>query len=539
MADRQLVVNGPWQVRSTSERIVDIDVVPFDVVAMTERGPELFRRGAFDDADPAAVALRMDHVDPPAGWGLSIEQHDDRASMSFRVARTPRGDELLANVVEGTERNASIGFVEVDGGTVVERVDGKPTRVHQRVDLREVSTTWRPVYAGASIVSVRSHPEGSDMAAEALANDATNDHPASVSAPAAIAPAAPTHPDADRLAVLMSRLDNIEERSRQQSAMVPADRPAPRALTAHRGRWASMALRLMDGERIPDFELRAAADVITSDNIGVVPKNVQSELVGVIDKSRPFLQSVRNVPAGNAGMTQVFPKITQRPLTGVQLTEKAELASGESAITTVEFGAVTVGGYGDLSMQLLKRSTPDFLALWLDLLAESYAINTDDLAVDALLGAGPIAGGEFDPASPSFGSAFANAAAVGRTMRPNRIWLSTAGMTAFIDAKEPTGGGGRPLYPGLAPIAGVTDTGGGGPEPFSLTPVWVPALDDETVDVIVGPSNGFAYAEDGTYTLQADVPSKFGRDVGLAGILWFMPVYPTAFTTYTLPVVIP
>jgi hypothetical protein len=103
----------------------------------------------------------------------------------------------------------------------------------------------------------------------------------------------------------------------------------------------------------------------------------------------------------------------------------------------------------------------------------------------------------------------------------------------FINAKEPSGGGGRPLYPGLAGIAGITGTGAG-PEPVTLRPVWTPALDDETTDILIGPSRGFAWGEEGTFTLTADVPGRLGRDVALAGFMVFVPRYPAAFTRYVV-----
>jgi hypothetical protein len=377
---------------------------------------------------------------------------------------------------------------------------------------------------------------------------------AATTPPAAAAPAAqgdpPQLPEGD-LAALVRRLEAailgastaMEERARTFLMDVPgvpamASRERKAEIKALMGRWTNVALTAISGEKVPDMELRALADVITADNLGVVPKNIRDELIGIIDPSRPFLESTTEVDPGDSGMVQTFPRITQRPVTAVQAAEKAELASQKTIIGTVDFGVTTIGGAGDLSIQLLKRSSPTFLGLWLQLLAEQYAIDADDLGVDALLAAVgvQVGTGVFDPETFLFGESFTNAGEVSKSalMRPNRMWLSTQAYVAMVDARTPAGGGGTPMYPGLVALEGVTDRSNGGPAQMTLRPVLTPSLDDEAVDVIIGPSRGFAWAEDGTYTLQADVPSKAGRDVGLVGMIWYMPIYPAAFTTYAL-----
>lgn len=514
-------------------RTIDLRIVPFGVLGRTASGLELVERGAFEGTDASSVVLRQDHADPPAGRGVSIEERADAAYMTFRAARTPRGDELLANLAEGMHQHASIGFEEVPGGSTMRAYRGEPVRVHRRLRLREVGTTWRPVYPEAQVLAVRSE--------ELEMTEPREPTPEPIPAPTP----APT-PAPPEVLELRSRIVELEEHRRRDVAFPEGvTRTTQRDEALARGRWAALALRSLAGERVTaadlaELQTRAVADVTTADNLGVVPEQFRTELIGEINRARPFLESTREVPAGAAGLTFNFPKITQRPIVGVQAAEKDELASRKTIIGTVPFEAVTAGGVGDLSIQLLRRSSPQFLTLWLDLLAEAYAVNADDMALDALLAEATVnEGGELDPASPTFGGAFTNAAAVANgstSLLPDRIWLSTAALAAFIDAKEPAGGGGRPLYPGLASIAGVTGNGGGGPIPIQMRPVWVPAMDDEAVDVIVGPSRGFAWAEDGTYTLSADVPSKAGRDVGLVGMLWLMPLYPAAFTSYTLPV---
>ena len=289
--------------------------------------------------------------------------------------------------------------------------------------------------------------------------------------------------------------------------------------------------QILTGDRIPEAHMRIVDDLITTDNAGVVPEAFIGELRGVIDASRPFMQTTRRLPTPSAGTSIRVPIITQRPTVALQATEKAELSSQKTIIGTDTFEMVTKGGVGDLSLQLLKRSDPSFLDLYVRLLAEAYAIESDDEAVHELIDAvGNVqSANALNPNSLSLGSAFQTSFDAIRRP-PDTIWLSTEALAEFIDAKATTTN--APLYSTINnqmtagnPIAGTIS---------GLRVVHVPALDAHGAYAVVGPSSGFAWAEDGTYTLQVDVPSKAGRDVALVGMLWFIPWYPEAFSLYNV-----
>ena len=289
------------------------------------------------------------------------------------------------------------------------------------------------------------------------------------------------------------------------------------------------------GERPSQRELqeRALDDVISTDNPGVVPDAFIPDVIGVIDPMRPFCQTTRQIPAPDSGMSIVVPVLGTRATTAVQTgspdSEKQEIDSTAPTVTTQSFDAITIAGGADISIQLIRRSTPSFLELLMQELAEAYAADCDAQAIAALIAATASDGGTVDPEALLIGDAWANSLTYFKRP-PDTMWMSSAAVQQFIDAKAD--GTNAPLYSSLQ--ADFTVGSGVGGRVSGLLPVYVPALDATAVDVIIGPSAGFAWAEDGSFTLQVDVPSKLGRDVALAGILFPMPRYPLAFTKYAL-----
>jgi phage head maturation protease len=528
------------EVRSESKREVGIRFMKWGEIGRTEEGLETFDPGAFDDNKPEDIVLRMEHEGPPAGRGIALERDQIGQIGVFKVAPTARGDELMTLAKEGYYRGASPMFRRDNHVTTYERTkDGQRLARRKKVDTREVSLTWRPTYQGTEVLFARSEVEEAQVAEETYT-------PAGEKAPA---PAGSFSAD-DRTieqmrqfareasdgatSPLLERIVALEARSQVETGAELPDpnaddgRPAPK-----RGEWMKAALTLMDGGDLPAYERRTLADNISDDNPGFVPVAYSNELIGVIDPQRPFMQSTRRIEMPAAGLQLSYPRITQRPTVGEQTVEKTEVSSRKVTTDQITADVRTFAGAGDISLQLLRRSAPQFLDAYLELLGEAYAQTVENAAVDAILAAGVTAGsGTFNPANAEFGEAFENGAAVGRTLIPDTMWMSTTAMVEFINAKATTTN--QPLYPGLAGISGLNGGASGGPNPMILNPVWTPALDDETTDVLIGPSRGFAWAEEGTFTLTVDVPGRLGRDVALGGFVVFVPLYPAAFTRYVV-----
>lgn len=532
------------EVRSESKREVAVRIMKWDTVGETAIGKEKFRAGAFDGVRPEKVILRMEHEGPPAGRAIALERQEDGQIAVFKVASTSRGDELLTLARDGYYTGASPSFMPLEGGSVIEGRGSDRVTVRTKVDLREVSLTWRPTYSGTGVLYARTQ-EGKTEMAEANAEAPKYD-------PSALVPLQ------DRLSSLEQRemayketeatvkrlnerIEKLQERSNGEPTNVEV--PKPIAENPYVGDWFQAAATLMDGGQLTTLQERALTDLLTTANVGVVPPAYTTELIGIINKARPFMETTRRMDMPANGMQIIFPRIGTRPTVAEQTTQKTEVSSGAVTTDTVTANVRTFAGAGDISLQLLRRSDPSFLNLYLELLAERYARAVDAAAVAALIAGTPAQGGTFTVGTAAFplGTAFTNSVTA-IMAPPDTMWVGTAVLAAMINARTTTN---QPLYEGIStfPTANAASLEFG--RFMGLRVVWDLALDTLTYDadvtagvqntrVIVGPSSGFAWAEEGTFTLTADNAGRLGRDVALAGFVAFLPLYPAAFTAYAI-----
>lgn len=145
-------------------------------------------------------------------------------------------------------------------------------------------------------------------------------------------------------------------------------------------RYDQIAQRVGAGARESAIERlqRAVANTTSMTVAGLVPPQYMTEIMTVIDRSRPIVDTSRRVPLTSG--TLQYPSITQKPIVGKQTAEKTEGPSQAMNVAFVSVTADTYTGVGDLSWQAMNWSTPDALQLWFDLAAEAYAVQTEAAA---------------------------------------------------------------------------------------------------------------------------------------------------------------
>jgi HK97 family phage prohead protease len=495
-------------------RIISGKIVPYDgEIGQTSVGKVVFERGSIQLPEPSKSKLLLEHdLKKPIGKAVAFNETNDGVYASFKVSNTSRGTDSLIEASDGLRSGLSVG-VEV---LASEPRDG--VLYVQSARLFETSLVQAAAFDSAAVTSVAaSAAETEDEAVTEITQSESE-------------------------AILDTTPDTVAPEAVVETPAVEASRPtvtaamytAPRVnLNVTAGEVAKAQLAASRGD-VDARDLIAALQVATvAENTGMVPPNYLKDVIGIIDNSRPFIDSIERAALPAAGMKIFTPKLGTQA--SVALTaEGAEFDSTDTAVTFQEDNVVKFAGAGILDVELVDRSDPSFLDLYIRELAASYAQKTDDYAL----------GLARDGAVGSSGASIYKAIADGiadsyGVMRftPNRLVVhpTASGTISYADLLGAEDGDDRPLFAAAVPqnAGGLITQGSTQGTVAGLSLVVDPNYTGDKF-ALVYPSQAMRFHESPQIQLRTAVVANGQLEIGLYGYCAVVNRYPTAFRKLTV-----
>jgi HK97 family phage prohead protease len=494
---------------SEERREISGKIVPMGTgeIGHTNLGAYTFAANSIEITDPSKIKLLSQHdLKKPIGRMTEAQVREDGIYATFKLSRSSGGNDALIMAQEGLVTGLSIG---------AEIIASKPSKdgytVVSAARLKEVSLVTVPAFASSEIL---------EIAAEE------------------VIPAEET-PQTESETVVE---DTTVEATPVEAAAVEAARPTVTAMayTAPRinlnitaGAYAKAQLDASRGDA-DARELVAALQVATvTENTGMVPPTYLKDVIGIIDSSRPFIDSIERAALPASGMKIFTPKLGTQAAVGITA-EGAEFTSADTTVTFQEDSIVKFAGAGTLNLELVDRSDPSFLDLYLRELAASYAQKTDQYAAKIAAD-----GSSDSSAATAYGAIAKSIADSFGVMRqtPNNLLVATSGGNDNIDFAGLLGavdGSNRPLYAAAASqnAAGLITQGSTNGTVAGLNLVVDPNYTGGTAGVKVGlvyPTMAMRFHESGTLQIRTNIVANGQLEIGIYGYVAVVNRYPAAF----------
>ena len=494
---------------SEERREISGKIVPLGTgeIGHTNLGAYTFAANSIEIADPSKIKLLSQHdLKKPIGRMTAAETRTDGIYATFKLSRSSGGNDALIMAQEGLVTGLSIG---------AEILASQPSKdghiVVSSARLKEVSLVTVPAFASSEVL---------EIAAEEVIPAEEN-------------------PQTESETVVE---DTTVEATPVEAAAVEAARPTVTAmyytnprlnLNITAGEYAKAQLNASRGDA-DARELMAALQVATvAENTGMVPPTYLKDVIGIIDSSRPFIDSIERAALPASGMKIFTPKLGTQATVALTA-EGAEFSSTDTTVTFQEDNVVKFAGAGKLDVELVDRSDPSFLDLYLRELAASYAQKTDAYAATiAADGADSSTGATI---YKSIADGIADSYGVMR-FTPNKLLVAPSGGYVNIDYANLLGavdGSGRPLFAAavVQNAAGLISQGSTQGTVAGLDLVVDPNYTGNTGNAkvaMVYPSAAMRFHESGTLQIRANVVANGQLEIGIYGYVAVVNRYPTAF----------
>jgi HK97 family phage prohead protease len=493
----------------TNKRTISGKIVTWDEQGSTSAGLTVFEKDSIDFSKP--VKLLLEHqTTKPLGKLVDITATDTGLEATFRLAKTFRADDALEEAATGLRDGFSVG-VKINEWKNEEGV----LRIKSST-LQEVSLVTDPAIDSARVAEVAASetPENSEAAAEDTTTEENKVSEINSEAPIA-----------------------TEAVEAAQAPVVTAQYMAytkPRVDTnVTAGQYAAAQIRAIQGDS-DARDLVAALQIATvSENTGMVPPNYLRDVIGVIDSSRPFIDSIERAPLPASGMKIFTPKLGTQATVALTA-EGNEYSSTDTTVTFQEDNIVKFAGAGVINQELLDRSDPSFLDLYIRELAASYAQKTDDYAAKiAADGADSSTGATI---YKSIADGIADSYGIMR-FTPNKLLVAPSGGYVNIDFANLLGAvdeNKRPLFAAALSqnAGGLITQGSTNGTVAGLDLVVDPNYTGNTGNAkvaLVYPTQAMRFHESGTFEIRANIVANGRVEIGLYGYVAVVNRYPTAF----------
>jgi HK97 family phage prohead protease len=494
----------------TNKRTISGKIVTWDEQGSTSAGLTVFEKDSIDFSKPVKLLLEHERT-KPLGKLVDITATDTGLEATFRLAKTFSADDALEEAATGLRDGFSVG-VKINEWKNEEGV----LRIKSST-LQEVSLVTDPAIDSARVAEVAASETTENS--EATAEETTTEEN-KVSEITSEAPIATEAVEATQAPVVTAQY------------MAYTKPRVDTNVTA--GQYLNAQVRAIQGDT-DARDLVAALQIATvSENTGMVPPNYLRDVIGVIDDSRPFINSIERAALPASGMKVFTPKLGTQA-TVAQTAEGVEFSSTDTVVTFQEDNIVKFAGANVVNVELFDRSDPSFADLLIRELAASYAQKTDAYA--ATIAA--------DGAGVSSGTSIYKAIADGigdsyNVMRftPNRLMVAPSGGYTNIDFANLLGavdGSNRPLFAAggsLQNAGGLITQGSTNGTVAGLDLIVDPNYTGNNVgdkSALVYPAQAMRFHESGTIELRANIVANGRIEIGLYGYVCVVNRYPTAF----------
>ncbi|MDG1266053.1 MAG: hypothetical protein P8O03_06980, partial [Ilumatobacter sp.] len=357
--------------RAATEFVADDDTNTV-VVQLAEYGtPRPVNDGAGtyrEQFDSMTMADRVMVKDSHAGV---IIGHADPASfrespnptVDLTIADTTAGRDLMALVRAGSIADVSVEFSPKSGENT--EIDGVTHRSGTTINAVAFA------HQGAHVAPVLAMREETDMSEPIIPDDVVRTD------------------DLNRLR---------DDLTREISVTAERSDANPYADLLEFDNFGSLTQAAFRDKDLNDQLHRALSNQLTTKNPGVMLPNDVQEIKRIVETSRPTINSFGSEQLPASGMSVEFPYTDTdvSALVGVQSAEKTAITSVQIEIKQGTAAVATYSGGSDISVQLIERSSPDFLSVYMRLMTSGMACTTEaafGAAIVAAAQAGGAAGG--------------------------------------------------------------------------------------------------------------------------------------------------